>query len=393
MALTAVTLKNLYGKPYGGKPEITDDAGLSVRVSPKGKVTFQVRYSLKGKVVRQKIGVFPEMSLREARNKRDEVLQLAKSGSDPRLEKCKSKTDTLREVIDYWYENYCEPNRTKPQEMLTKITQFIPREWMNTSVDALGIDDWRELFKAIANKNKEKGNGSGYALNIITELRSIIRYAVRQGLTTNTAFNSLRPGDFAKSYQTTDRYLSASEIGKIWRNIETLSMQYRNQTLLRCLMVFGCRAGEIVQARKDEFDFENLTWTVPKEHTKGKRKGIVRPIPDALVPYLKSAFDGSPSTLAFPSRNNPLRPPTSNSVGRVAERCANDLGLDPFNNHDWRRTLSTHWTDMGAPIHLSEKMLGHHMQGVLAVYNRSEMLEERRKWTNIWMDKIEEWAR
>lgn len=393
MALSALTLKNLHGKDYTGKPELADEGGLSVRISPKGKIAFQVRYRLAGKPVRQKIGDYPALSLREARNERDKIMAFVKEGKDPRREVAKVKPETLGLLIDYWYTNYCVPNRDRPENILHRIVSVIPKPWMEANVNSLDIDDWRELFKAMAETNTENGNGSGFAFNSIIELRSIVRYGVRQGLVQNVSFETLRPGDFAKNYDASERYLTALEIGKIWRNIETLPMQLRNQIILRCLIVFGCRAGEIAQARKKEFDLENLIWTVPKEHVKGKKRGIVRPIPNDFVPYLKQLFAETPGELVCPSRVNPKKPVTVQSISKIAERCYNELGLEPFDNHDWRRTLSTHWTDMKAPIYLSEKMLGHHLQGVMAVYNRSEMLEERREWINRWMEQIEKWAR
>ncbi|UIP28853.1 site-specific integrase [Photobacterium sp. TLY01] len=393
MALSALTLKNLHGKEYSGKPELADEGGLSIRVSPKGKISFQVRYRLSGKPVRQKIGDYPAMSLREARNERDSVMQLVKENRDPRREAGSKKPETLGQLIDYWYINYCVPNRDKPDNILHRITTMIPSHWMKGNVNGFSIDDWRELFKDMADTNSEKGNGSGYAFNSIIELRSIARYGVRQGLMQNIHFETLRPGDFAKDYMPVERYLTPLEIGKIWRNIETLSMQIRNQAILRCLIVFGCRVGEIALAEKKEFDLENLIWTVPKEHVKGKKRGVVRPIPEGLVPYLEQLLNETEGNLVCPSRVNPLKPASVSSLSKIAVRTAHDLGLDEFDNHDWRRTLSTHWTDLGAPIYLSEKMLGHHLQGVMAVYNRSEMLEERRKWVNIWFEAIEGWAR
>ncbi|PHM45969.1 integrase [Xenorhabdus mauleonii] len=66
MALSDTKLRSIHGKPYQGKSEITDIDGLSVRVSPKGVITFQCRYRLDGKQHRVSIGRYPAISLRDA---------------------------------------------------------------------------------------------------------------------------------------------------------------------------------------------------------------------------------------------------------------------------------------------------------------------------------------
>ncbi|PHM24341.1 integrase [Xenorhabdus innexi] len=66
MALSDTRLRAIHGKPYQGKAELTDIDGLSVRVSPKGVITFQCRYRLNGKQHRIGIGRYPATSLRDA---------------------------------------------------------------------------------------------------------------------------------------------------------------------------------------------------------------------------------------------------------------------------------------------------------------------------------------
>ncbi|WP_139118993.1 Arm DNA-binding domain-containing protein, partial [Aeromonas hydrophila] len=71
MAITDTWLRGINGKPYAGQSEVTDGDGLGVRISPKGLITFQVRYRKNGKQVRKTIGRYPLVSLREARIKAD----------------------------------------------------------------------------------------------------------------------------------------------------------------------------------------------------------------------------------------------------------------------------------------------------------------------------------
>ncbi len=84
MKITAAKLKSISGKPYSGKPEVSDGDNLSLRISPKGKITFQIRYRLKGKPARYKIGTYPEMSLANAREECERQMTQVRKELDPR---------------------------------------------------------------------------------------------------------------------------------------------------------------------------------------------------------------------------------------------------------------------------------------------------------------------
>jgi len=100
MALSDSWLRGVNGKPYAGPSEVSDGDGLSVRVSPKGVVAFQVRHVVDGKRVRTSLGRYPALTLREARIKADElksgVAPISASGDEP----------TPAALFDEWFEKY-----------------------------------------------------------------------------------------------------------------------------------------------------------------------------------------------------------------------------------------------------------------------------------------------
>jgi integrase len=83
------------------------------------------------------------------------------------------------------------------------------------------------------------------------------------------------------------------------------------------------------------------------------------------------------------------KPASGSSVSLIANACYENIeGLRPFRMHDFRRTISTHLTDAGCPLQFTEKLLGHKMKGVLAIYNKSPMLDGLTEWVNKWVAMI-----
>ncbi len=93
MALTDAWLKANHGKSRSKTDQKSDINGLGVRVSPKGKITYQVRYRFNGKAERIDIGTYPAKSLREARGKADDIKTDIAKGHDPKVIKHLEKMD------------------------------------------------------------------------------------------------------------------------------------------------------------------------------------------------------------------------------------------------------------------------------------------------------------
>ncbi|MBD1583455.1 tyrosine-type recombinase/integrase [Pseudoalteromonas sp. S16_S37] len=397
MKVTAAKLKSIHGKPYDGKAEVTDGDNLSLRISPKGKIAFQMRYRINGKPARFRLGAYPEMSLAEARKKCEEQMQLVRQDLDPRnmvalseIELPDENNPTISECIDYWFKLYCLSKRERPYEILNRVSSCINKDWMSQYISQMNKSHFSALFLSMSKEGVEKGRGAGYAFNSIIELRTVLRYCLRQGFIKNSEFEALRPGDFARDYDSREHFLSLDECRRIWKNVDHLALTDRNKVMLRCAMVFGCRISELYTAHKSDFDLDAKLFTVRRENTKGKVHSIVRPIPDILIEdlkYLKGLTPGYKHI--FPNRDGD-KPASSASVSRIASACYEYIdGVNEFRMHDFRRTISTHLTDAGCPLQFTEKLLGHKMKGVLAIYNKSPMLDGLTEWVNKWVVMLE----
>lgn len=105
MELSNSKLESLHNKSYDGKPELTDDSGLSVRISPHGVITFQYRYRWQGKPVKLALGRYPSTALNDARIIVKQMHDLYAKGLDTKgyFSKSVIKT-TLQDCLEYWLE-------------------------------------------------------------------------------------------------------------------------------------------------------------------------------------------------------------------------------------------------------------------------------------------------
>ncbi|WIH19331.1 site-specific integrase [Photobacterium damselae] len=154
---------------------------------------------------------------------------------------------------------------------------------------------------------------------------------------------------------------------------------YRN--LIRLLVVFGARTQEVRLSRWSEWDFEQRLWTVPKAHSKTNGK-IVRPIPESLAPWLlelKATSENSEYVLG-----ELKQPEAVSQKGRMLWK---QLGHgENWTLHDLRRTFATRMNDLGIAPHVVEQLLGHTLGGVIAIYNRSQYLPDKRNAYEVWSE-------
>lgn len=393
MALTDSYLRSIHGREHEKVFEKTDRDGLSVRVSKKGKVVFQMRYMFSGKQRRVDIGTYPSLGLKEAR---DEILKVRRSleeGIDPQLymsaryEKNVSAM-TVESVIREWDKVYASSNikgyagimRTFEIHVFPKIGQ-LPHDSVSTHV-------WINLIEGV-HKTRP-----GIAKRILSNARQAHSWAMRRKLVEVTPIEGLKPSDFGMKVNVTRRVLSDDEIRLVYEAFECTGMRRKNVLLLQLILLFGCRSGEMIQSKREHFDFESGIWTVPPEGHKGGKSGkpLKRPIIPAAMEMIKEAMTlSSHKEFIFQSALKKDRERALNSSSALGlpktvmayyQRTRGEI-MPHWSVHDLRRTARTRWASI-APPHVCEVMLGHALPGIWAVYDHNDYLDEQRKAYTAW---------
>ncbi|MBQ5019987.1 integrase [Klebsiella pneumoniae] len=311
-----------------------------------------------------------------------------KEGFDPRrqtvLEKQK-RTDaiTVKEAFDYWEKHYCVP------EGLVKIhvnrrdfNNHINPVLGNMIVDQTTKAHWLSLFDGMGRRVV-----TGQMLGL---MQRVFRFCSNRGIINLNPIESLRRSDVGLTAAVKDRRLSDEEIKTVWNALP--EMRERQQLIMKFLILTGCRSTEIRTAKWEWFDLMDQTWTIPASDYK-TGKSVRRALPDAVVKLMKSHKETSMSkhvvTLSRYKGPEDDRPPLQPNVALFSAQIISKTGMKPWSLHDLRRTVATRLSELGAPPHVVEKLLGHHMAGVMARYNLHDYIDDQRHWLAVWQNHVE----
>ncbi|MBW0059752.1 tyrosine-type recombinase/integrase [Escherichia coli] len=389
MALSDTKLRSIYGKIYNGPAEISDSGGLSVRVSPKGIITFQYRYRYNGKPKRMKLGNYGIMTLKEARLAVIECKAMLANGKDPGLAKKQRINETrARATISDIVSDYLNKQTTKDIKGYKEITQnlhkHIIKKYGNFIVDDTNARTWEQIFLEITKAGHPVQAGA-----MLRRMKSIVAMAQRKGIVKDNEIRLLRVDDVGKPPRKIDRYLSSEEVGEFWNFTASDFMSKADMTFFRLLLLTGCRTVELRLAKREHFDLDNRVWTVPAELSKNKKE-FKRGISTLSADLLKVMFNCHGFDIVFPAVLSINGKPMDKAVcTRLATRLSNGIGFNAgFTAHDLRRTCRTHLAALGVTAQVAEKMLGHTLGGVLGVYDRYDYVEEQKEAAEQWANYV-----
>lgn len=384
MAISDTKLRSLHGKPYTGPAEVTDTDGLGLRISPNGVLNFQYRYRWQGKQHRLGLGRYPGVTLRDARNAVADMRSLLEKGIDPSThlaQAVRDKSITVKDCINYWQETYVNVSLRERTRRLyeTTVVKHMTNAFPGVPISEISVRQWDDHFTSEERINQRR------ARELLVQLRSAINWCIRRQYIEESSIMKISPRDVGIKAAIGDKVLTYNELSRIWIAIERSRASTSNKLLHQMLMLWGARNGELRESTRADFNDEEMIWTVPAEKSK-TNKFIRRPIFSQIQPLLNKA-KMTYGDVIFPGSdlNKPLTLAAANRyIGRI--RVGVDAGI--WTAHDFRRTLATRLSEEGVAPHFIEKMLGHELGGVMAVYNKHDWIDEQRDAYGLYAEKI-----
>lgn len=397
MALSEAWLKSKHNKLNEKSEEKTDRDGMSVRVSPKGKITFQMRFRYEGKAARLDLGTYPLISLKEARVKVLEMRTKLEQGHDPRVIKKMEKQEiaqalTLEGLFTKWYHSYCITSKQAHDQIKRSFEIYAFKKLGMLPVDAISIHHWLEILEPLS-KTKPS-----IAERLLVNTKQMLKWGMRRQLVERNVLSDINAKqDLQIKKNVADRVLSDIEIRYLLKALNGSRMAPKNKLFIKLCLCFGCRNGELRLSKKEHFDFDKRIWTVPPENHKiGKNTGkpILRPIIPEFEALIKEVlmlsgqgsylFNNAGSSEPM-GRSSPLSLPYN-----LMQWLRKNEGyeMEHWSIHDLRRTVRTNFSTI-APPHVAEIILGHKLPGEWLTYDKHDYLEEQADAYKLWWTKLE----
>ncbi|WON77532.1 site-specific integrase [Serratia sp. UGAL515B_01] len=396
MALSDTWLRSTLGKEQEKILVKTDRDGLSVRVSLKGKITFQYRYRWGSKSERVDVGTYPAMSLKDARDAAIRLRGEIENNRNPRVVKATERIKavgalTVQQVIEQWYESYCEKNKKNAGEIKRSFELHVFPKIGAVPHESANFHMWLSLLEQLTVKLPS------IADRVLVNAKQAHRWAMRRQLVTNTPLTDLTSKELGVEIGTGERVLSHDEIALLWRCMEESRMTPKNALFIKLCLLFGCRGGELRLARVSDFDMGRKVWTVPPEnHKMGTKTGkpLLRPIIPAaeeMIEECRRHNAGTQWLFVNTGKKTMMGKTVALSLPyNVMQFARRKFGIDMphWSIHDLRRTMRTNLSDLTEP-HIAEIMLGHKLPGVWQVYDKSDYLDEQCKAYAKWWARVE----
>lgn len=396
MALTDTWLRKNLGKERSELHTETDQDGLSVRISLKGKITFQVRFRYNGKQARIDLGTYPLMSLKEARSELLNIKAILEHGYDPRVQKKIKKqkiveTITFKSLYKQWHEKYCLREKAQAQDILRTFELYVFPTMGALPADAISLHSWLELFETHAFKSES------IAERMLVNTKQCLEWGIKRKLIENNPIRHISgKNDLGIKKRRGTRILTDDEIALTWKICDESRMTMKNAIFTKLCLFYGCRNGELRVSKKSFFDLDKMIWKLPPEfHKTGKGSGmpLIRPIIEEIVPLIKQAMALNDSEFMFV--NDGTRDVMSDkapgkfpyNIMQYARRHY-DINMQHWSMHDLRRTARTNFSAFTSRD-VAELMIGHVMPGEQGTYDLYDYLEPQTKAYKLWWKKLE----
>lgn len=385
MALTDAAIKGLKPKA-GARYSKADGNGLLLDITPGGVRSWVYRYRLNGRREKLVLGRYPDLSLKAARAKRDELAAQVARGESPALERKLARAGmptnpTVREFGERYYSEIVVERWKAPQH----IRRYLDNEIFPTlgqkalkDVDALDV-------QGLVYRKRDNGRIAA-AIQLRMVLKQMFDYAIETRLVTVNPAAMVATRYIGKARKRS-RVLTPSEIRLYLRTIYQSNMRRQFKLALHIILLTLSRKSELLLARWKDVDLDKGEWLIPAENSKGGKPHMVY-LSTQVADMLRElkALSGD-SELVLPGRGSLTRPFAKNALNKALEGLTFDM--DPLTIHDLRRTGATLLTEHGFNKDVIEKALSHEHEGIRAVYILAEYAEQRKKMLQWWADYVD----
>jgi integrase len=395
MALTDAAIRGQ--RPVAGRIiKLSDGGGLQLWVTPNGARLWNLAYRFAGKQRKLAVGPYPRISLKDARERREDAKRHLAAGMDPNQQKRLAKLAAATEkanTFEALAAEYLAKKRTegKASATLGKL------EWLfgianptlgPRPISAITAPEILQVLRGVEARERLES-----AKRLRAVIGSVFRYAVATGRASADPTAALRGALASPVVRHRAAIVAPAAFGELLRAIDGYQGMPEVRAALQLLALTFVRPGELRAAAWAEFDLDNALWIIPAERSKMRRPHRVPLTRHAIevLTGLRKINGGAP--LVLPGARVRSRPLSENTLNAALRR----LGYtkDEMTSHGFRAAASSILNECGKwnPDAIEAQLA--HIEGnaVRRAYARAEFWDERVKMMDWWANKLDQLRR
>ncbi|GJM02866.1 MAG: integrase [Rhodomicrobium sp.] len=388
MGLTDTAIKQ--AKPSDKVRRLYDEKGLYLEISPKGGKWFRFKYRFEGKEKRLSLGTYPEVSLKEARSRRDDMRQQVANGIDPAIQrktlkasKIERDQNTFEAITREWFaKNELNWKPSHSSKIIRRFERDIFPYLGNRPVKDIEPPELLRVIQKI-----EKRGAIETAHRAMQNCGQVFRYAVATGRAGRDPTNDLRGALAPTKGNHFAAVTEPDEVAILLRVIDGYDGTPIVCAALKLAPLVFVRPGELRNAKWVDIDFENAEWRFQASKTDSKH---IVPLANQAVAILEGIRPLTQhSEYVFPSARSPRRPMSENAILAAFRRM--EIPKEKMSGHGFRAMARTILDEvLEFPIHIIEQQLAHAVKDMHGrAYNRTKHLEQRREMMQKWANYLE----
>ena len=380
-------------KPEDKAYRMADGEGMYLEVAPNGSKYWRLKYRHAGKEKRLALGVYPEISLKDARGKREDARKLIAKGIDPseakqaqNRENKIAAANTFEAVAREWVENRSN-DWTAGHKALTLKT--LEQDAFPTlgrrPIAEISSSELLATVRAI-----EKRGALEIANRVLQRCSAIFRYAIATDRCKNNP--AFKMSEALKSpVRTHYNTIEKGGFPQLLRDINSYQGTLGATYALQLMALTFTRTGELIEAEWKEIDLDRAEWLIPSERMKMRRPHLVPLSSQAVAVFREAAKLSCDRVHVFPKRNDPSKPASKALILRALGR----MGYTgTMTGHGFRSAASTMLNEnknkWGIHKDTIEIQLAHiEKNASRAAYNFAEYLDERIAMMPQWADDLD----
>ncbi|EJD6329193.1 tyrosine-type recombinase/integrase [Proteus mirabilis] len=401
MALTDAKVRA--AKPLDKSYKLTDGDGMHLMVHTNGSKYWRLQYRFGGKQKMLALGIYPEISLAEAREKRDAARKLIANGFDPSekrkevKEEQQKKFNTFEKVARDWHATNKKWSEGHSNRVLKSLEDNIFATIGKRNIAELKTRELLEPIKAV-----EVSGRLEVAARLQQRVTAIMRYAVQSGLIDYNPAQDMA-GAVATGKRVHRAALELKRLPEFLQRIEDYKGRPLTKLAVKLTLLVFIRSSELRFARWDEIDFDNAMWTIPAEreaiegvkysHRGSKmRTTHLVPLSRQAIEILKQIYQFSGNhELIFIGDHNPRKPMSENTVNNALRVMGYDTKTEVC-GHGFRTMACSSLIESGlwSKDAVERQMSHQERNSVRAAYiHKAEHIEERRLMVQWWADYLD----